>query len=360
MCAIYNSEPFIPPTEKFLDYVKIAFKNKNLTNQGDLLSLLEKRLADYLKVDNIQCVTNATTGLQIAIKALEIENGEIITTPFSYVATTSAILAEKMTPVYADIEPQTFNIDSNKIEKLITPNTKAIMPVHIFGRMCNVEKIDKIAEKYNLKVIYDAAHAFGLEYKGKSILEWGDISVLSFQETKLFQTAEGGALYTKNKKLSKKIELIKKCGHENDNYICEGINARLSELHSALGLANLEYIDEIIEKRKIFSELYDFELSEFVELPVKQEKTNYKYPYYVILLKSQEQLARVNNALCKNEIYGWNCYYPSLNKLPYIKQKFNCPVAESISSRIFMLPLHFGLSKDDIIKISGIVREALQ
>ena len=359
MCAIYNSEPFIPPINKFCDYVQTAFKNKNLTNQGELLTLLEEKLAKYLKISKIQCVTNATTGLQIAIKALEIEDGEIITTPFSYVATTSSILAEKITPVYADIEPKTFNINTDKIEELITPKTKAIMPVHIFGRMCDVEKIEGIAKKHNLKVIYDAAHAFGLEYNGKSILEWGDISVLSFQETKLFQTAEGGALYTKDKELSGKIELIKKCGHDNDNYICEGINARFSELHAALGLANLEYIDEIIEKRKSLSELYDSELSEFVELPQKQENTNFKYPYYVILLKSQEQLERVNNELCKNEIYGWHCYYPSLNKLPYIKKKFSCPVAEDIASRIFMLPLHFGLSKDDIIKISGIVREAL-
>ena len=349
---IFTNIAFLPPIEEYMSYVQKAYDQKTLTDHGILLQELEEKLADYLKVNEVQCVTSATTGLQMAIHALNIEPGsEIITTPFSYVATTTAILAEKCEPVYVDIEPDNLTIDADKIEATITPKTRAIMPVHMFGYACNIEKIDEIAKKYNLKVIYDAAHAFGAEYKNKSILEYGDVSVISLQETKLFHTVEGGIIFSKNHELMEQFNLIKQCGHIHANYIRDGINARLSELHAAMGLANLKYIDKIIAKRKEFSEIYDEMLSDYVKLPKKQPDLLYRYPYYVIILKSVKERAELNYHLCKNKIYPWHCYYPTLNTLKYLKKYQPCPVAEDVCARILQMPFYFDLEKEDIIRV---------
>jgi dTDP-4-amino-4,6-dideoxygalactose transaminase len=356
---IYTNPAFLPPIEDFTYFVKQAYNKGTLTDHGILLEELETKLKQYLNVSDLQCVTSATVALQIAIKALGIESGEIITTPFSYVATTSAILAEKCTPVYADIEPDNFTIDANKIEKLITPKTKAIMPVHIFGYACNIEKISEIANKYHLKVIYDAAHAFGTKYKGKSILTYGDASIVSFQETKLFHTVEGGSITVQNKLVSEQIDLIKKCGHIGENHIRDGLNARLSELHAAMGLANLKYIDKNIQKRKELSEQYDKFLENIIQTPKKQTEIDYKYPYYVIVLKSEEQRKKIQEELNKKHIYTWHCYTPSLNTLKYLKSTQPCPIAEDIISRILMLPLYVELEKTDITRICNIILDTL-
>ncbi len=352
---IYTNPAFLPPIEEYVKYLEKAYQRGSLTDHGILLDELEQRLKKYLNVQDLQCVTSATTALQIAIKALGIDGGEIITTPFSYVATTSAILAEKCTPVYVDIEPDFFNIDADKIEQAITPKTKAIMPVHIFGRACNIEKIEEIAKKYDLKVIYDAAHAFGAEYNGQSILNYGNISVVSLQETKLFHTVEGGIMTAKDPYISRQIDLIKKCGHEDENFIRDGINARLSELHAAMGLANLDHIDENIEKRKILSETYDELLENSVILPKKQQNLNYKYPYYVIVLHSTEQRKTVEKALWDEQIYPWHCYSPTLNTLKYLKTTQPCPIAEDLVSRMLMMPLYVELEKADIERVCDVV-----
>ncbi|MCR5261598.1 MAG: DegT/DnrJ/EryC1/StrS family aminotransferase [Candidatus Gastranaerophilales bacterium] len=349
---IFTTKPFIPPFDEYADLVRRAFDNEEFTNHASLLTELETKLEYYLKLDGLQCVTSATTGLQMAVKALEIEPGsEIITTPFSYVATTTAILAEKCEPVYVDIEPDNFNLDADKIERAITPKTKAIMPVHIFGYACNIEKIADIARKYNLKVIYDAAHAFAAEYKGKSILEYGDISVVSLQESKLFHTVEGGIVYSADKSLMERINLLKQCGHIDDNFITDGFNARLSELHAAMGLANIKYIDKIIEKRKKLCEIYDNRLAGMVKLPKKQPDLTYKYPYYVIVLKSVEEKDKVLSTLCEKGIYPWHCYYPTLNTLQYLKNHQQCPVAEDICARILQMPLYYQLETDDAERV---------
>ena len=358
---IFTTKPFMPPFDEYTKLVRRAFDSEEFTNHGGLLTELEKKLEDYLKLDGLQCVTSATTGLQMAIKALGIEAGsEIITAPFSYVATTTAILAEKCVPVYADIEPDNFNLDADKIEPLITEKTKAIMPVHIFGYPCNTEKIEEIAKKYNLKVIYDAAHAFGARYKGKSILEYGDISVVSMQESKLFHTVEGGIIYSKDKTLMEKINLLKQCGHIDDNFITDGFNARLSELHAAMGLANIKYIDNIIEKRKKLCEIYDRRLANYVKLPKKQATLEYKYPYYVIVLKSVEEKDNVMNTLCENGIYPWHCYYPTLNTLPYLKTRQSCPVAEDVCARILQMPLYYQLETKDIERVCDVTLSVLR
>lgn len=356
---IYTTKAFLPPIDVYVKYLEKAYEQNTLTDHGVLLQEFEDRLKKYLNAKHAQCVTSATTGLQMAIKALCIDSGEIITTPFSYVATTTAILAEKCEPVYVDIETDNFTIDADKIEAAITPKTKAIMPVHIFGYSCNIEKIEEIAKKHNLKVIYDAAHAFAAEYKGKPITDYGDISVVSLQESKLLHMGEGGVVFTQNDEINRELDLIKKCGHEGDNYIRDGINARVSELHAAMGLANLDYIDKIIDKRKILSKCYDELLGDKVITPKKQMFLNYKYPYYVIVLNSSEEMNNVMNNLCENGIYPWHCYYPTLNKLKYLNKTQNCPIAEDVCSRILMMPLYYDLEKSDIERISEILLKSL-
>lgn len=358
---IFTTKAFLPPLREYTDFIKRAYKNQTFTDYGVLLQELEQKLKTYLNVQDIKVVTSATTGLQMAIKALNIEPGsEIITTPFSYVATTTAILAEKCEPVYVDIEPDNFTIDADKIEAAITPKTKAIMPVHIFGYACNLEKIEEIAKKYNLKVIYDAAHAFAAKYKGKPLVEYGDVSVVSFQESKLFHTAEGGALFSTNSYLMEQFELIKKCGHVDDNYIRDGFNARLSELHAAMGLANIKYIDKIINKRKELCLTYDELFGDIVKTPKKQLELEYKYPYYVIVLKSKEEMDNVMNTLCENRIYPWHCYYPTLNTLKYLKKYQACPVAEDICARMLQMPLYYELDKKDIKRICETTIKAIE
>ena len=228
---IFVTKTFLPPEEDFLKYIKEIYKTRQLTNQGPLVKELEFKLKNFLNVENFHFVTNGTIALQLALRALDIEEGEVITTPFSYVATTSSILWEKLKPVYVDIEPDNFTIDPNKIEEKITSKTRAIMPVHIYGYACDVDKIQKIADKYNLKVIYDAAHSFGARYKGKSLASYGDISTLSFHATKLFHTIEGGGIIVKDKEVSDKLELIKRFGHNFDNHYRLGINAKQTEFN---------------------------------------------------------------------------------------------------------------------------------
>lgn len=358
---IFTTKAFLPPISEYIGYLKKAYKQQTFTNHGILLQELEQKLRKYLEVKEIKIVTSATTALQMAIKALNIEPGsEIITTPFSYVATTTAILAEKCTPVYVDIEPDNFTIDADKIEASITPKTKAIMPVHIFGYACNIEKIDEIAKKHNLKVIYDAAHAFAAKYKGRPIVEYGDVSIVSFQESKLFHTAEGGALFSKNNELMEQFELIKQCGHIDDNYIRDGFNARLSELHAAMGLANIKYMDKILKKRKELCLLYDELLTDNVLTPKKQNDLEYKYPYYVIVLKSKEEMEIVQNTLCEEHIYPWHCYYPTLNTLKYLKKYQPCPIAEDICARMLQMPLYYELEKKDIKRICEVTLNAIK
>src|SRR5689334_5288791 len=250
MEKIYVTRPFMPPREEFDSYINEIFDKKILTNHGPLLGRLEKKLKDYLGVDHFHFVTNGTLALQLAINSSGIDQGEIITSPFSYVATTSSILWQKCRPVFADIEPQHLTIDPKKIEEKITPNTKAIMGVHVFGYACDVEEIQRIADKHNLKVIYDAAHSFGSKYKGKSLVSYGDISTLSFHATKPYHTVEGGACIIKDKSVSERLDLERRFGHDGDDHKILGINAKGSEFQAAMGLANLTHIERIMAERR--------------------------------------------------------------------------------------------------------------
>jgi dTDP-4-amino-4,6-dideoxygalactose transaminase len=347
------------------DYVKLleeVWASNQLTNNGILVKRLQLELVNYLTVRNIELVTNGTIALQLAIKAADLK-GEIITTPFSYVATTTAILWEHCRPVFVDIETQCFTIDASKIEAAITSETSAILATHVFGYPCAVEEIERIAKKHGLIVIYDAAHAFGVKYKGQSLLNYGDMSTLSFHATKLFHTGEGGAIVSQNREILRKISLLKSFGHiGEENYIDVGINAKMSELHAAMGLCVLDKVDEIILFRKKCSEIYDSLLASSASItrPQLTPDLEYNYAYYPIILSSEEQMIEVRNALNSHDIYPRRYFHPSLNKLPYIVPQNKCPISESISSRVLALPLSHELSEKEIQLVSKLILEALK
>lgn len=352
------TKTFLPPIEEYEAYLSQIWESSYLTNQGPLLKEFEKKASAYLDVKNFHFVTNGTLALQLALRALNITEGEVITTPFSYVATTSAILWERCTPVYVDIEPETFCIDANKIEAAITEKTRAIMPVHVFGFPCDIEKIDQLAKKHNLKVIYDGSHTFGAGYKGKSLLSYGDISTCSFHATKLFQTIEGGAVIAKDKAISDNLELIKRFGHNGDEHVALGINGKASEFQAAMGLSNLKYIDDIIQSRKEAYQWYTKILNNKVQLPPAKNGLEYNYSYYPVVFKTETQLLETVKRLNKANIYPRRYFHPSLNTLSYLEELQHCPISESIASRIVCLPLYAGLEKAVIEKIAGIINDA--
>ena len=355
---IFVTKPYLPPKEEYYSYVDRIYETGHLTNEGPLVKELERKLSDYLGVKNFQYVTNGTIALQFALKALGIEDGEIISTPFSYVATTSSILWERCKPVFVDIEPDNYTLDVNKIEAAITDKTKAIMPVHVFGYACDVDGIQKIADKYGLKVIYDAAHAFGSIYKGKSLLSYGDVSTLSFHATKLFHTVEGGACIAKDKEVFDRLHMIKRFGNIGDEHYNLGINGKQSEFHAAMGLANFAHLEDIKQRRKTISEYYDELLEGRLARPSVQSELEYNYAYYPVLFKTEEELLSVFAALNQQGIYPRRYFYPSLNKLPYLNEYKPCPVSENISSRIACLPLYPTLELNITKRICNIIEKA--
>lgn len=347
--------PFLPPKEEYEEYLSGIWKRNWLTNNGPLVNELELKLKEYLKLNHLLYLTNGTIALQIAIKALGLK-GEIITTPFSYVATTSSIVWEGCDPVFVDIDKDTWNINPDLIEASITKNTSAILATHVFGNPCEIDKIELIAQKHNLRVIYDAAHCFGTMYKGKSVFTFGDISTTSFHATKLFHTVEGGAVFTQDSELLKKMVYLRNFGHNGPNeFSGVGINGKNSEFHAAMGLCNFKYIDNILLKRKIASENYDKRLE---KLNVHRQNLNkngsYNYSYYPILFEDEEILLKSLKSLEASKIFTRRYFYPCLSTLNYVK-KFKTPISEDISKRILCLPLFYDLSKEEIDMIGRIL-----
>ncbi|WP_336514431.1 DegT/DnrJ/EryC1/StrS family aminotransferase [Pollutibacter soli] len=352
------TKPFFPPIEEFFGYVKQVYDNNWLTNNGPLLVQLETKLKEKLDVPHLLVTSNGTIAIQIAIRALELE-GEIITTPFSYVATTSSILWQHCTPVFADIDPFTFNMDPSTIEKLITPETTAILPAHVFGNSCDIDAIQEIADRHSLRVIYDGAHCFGTKYKGESVFKSGDISTASFHATKLFNTAEGGAVITNNPDLNAKMEFHRNFGHNGPGIFEDvGINGKNSELHAAFGLANLPYADEILGRLKALSIYYDVQLS---GIPLQTQTINpdceYNYAYYPVIFPTEEILLKTFNALQVENVFTRRYFAPSLNRLKFVKGN-PAPVSEDISRRILCLPLYFSLTEKEIERITSIIRKS--
>jgi dTDP-4-amino-4,6-dideoxygalactose transaminase len=342
------TKPYMPAEKEFKSYVKNIWKRQWLTNHGPLANTLELKLKEYLSLDHLLYVTNGTIALQLAIKALNL-NGEIITTPFSFVATTSSIVWQGCKPVFVDINPNTYNIDATKIEAAITPQTTGIIATHVFGNPCDVDAIKQIAEKYNLKVIYDAAHCFGTKYKNRSIFEFGDISTTSFHATKLFHTVEGGAVITKDPELLRKMAIMRSFGYSGTDTFSEiGINAKNCELHAAMGLCNLNHVDEILQKRKYLYQHYLIRLNRLgVKFQVLQGYTDYNHAYFPILFESEELMHASKVKLELSQIYSRRYFYPSLSALPYV-DNVSMPVCDSIASRILCLPLYHTLTLSDL------------
>ena len=350
------TKPFLPPKEDYNFLLQRIWKNRWLTNMGPLANELEMKLKSHLEVNHILFVANGTIALQLAIKALELE-GEIITTPFTYVATTSSIVWEGCQPVYVDIEKHSLNIDPTKIETAITEKTTAIMATHVYGNPCDVEAIQKIATKHNLKVIYDAAHAFGVEVNGKSIFEYGDISTCSTHATKLFHTIEGGFVVTKDKELLKTMSYMRNFGHNGpEKFQGIGINGKNSEFHAAMGLCNLTHIDAISKQRKKLTEHYSLKLKKFKgTLPLWHKKSTSNFSYYPIIFESEDLLLNCIDTLKANEIFGRRYFYPSLATcLPYVQSKA-LENTDNIAKRILCLPLYYDLTLDQINLICKIL-----
>jgi dTDP-4-amino-4,6-dideoxygalactose transaminase len=304
-------------------------------------------LKDYLGVEHLLYLSNGTISLQIAIKALELK-GEIITTPFSYVATTSSIVWEGCKPVFVDIHPKTLNINPELIEEAITDNTTGILATHVFGNPCDIDAIQTIAEKHDLKVIYDAAHCFGTTYKGRTVFEYGDVSTTSFHATKLFHTVEGGGVFTSDKNLNYRMSRMRNFGHAGfEKFDGVGINGKNSEYHAAMGLCNLAHIESILENRKKQCLLFEELLK---DLPVQrftiQKDSGWNYAYYPVIFESETVTLMVKEALEQNNIHPRRYFYPSLDTLDYV-QTAEVQLSKDISKRILCLPLYFNLTSNE-------------
>jgi dTDP-4-amino-4,6-dideoxygalactose transaminase len=351
------TKSFLPPIEEYMAQVQRAYNNGWLTNRGELVLELEDKLTGYLQLEQakILLMNNGTIPIQIALKCLA-QGGEVITTPFSYVATTSAIVWEGCTPVFVDIHPEYLTIDETKIEQAITEKTTCILATHVFGNPCNVEEIERIAKKHKLKVIYDGAHAFGVNYKGKSIFEYGDVTTCSFHATKLFHTGEGGALFCKDQALFHQLYYSHNFGHDGPlSFHGLGINGKMSELQAAMGLAVFPYMPEILEGRSRVVSWYDefLKLESLEQIKIRKE-TNWNSAYYPVLFESENHLLEIEKSLHDIEVFPRRYFYPSLTNLPYVPPS-SCEIASSVSSRILCLPLFYGLSEHEVKRIASII-----
>jgi len=355
---IYVTRPNLPPLEKLQPYLLEIWKNNILTNDGPFHKKFEKALGGYLEVENINLFANATLALVVGLQALRI-TGEVITTPFSFVATTHSLKWNGITPVFCDIDETTLNIDPDKIEALITPKTTAIMPVHVYGRPCNTEKIQAIADKYGLKVIYDAAHAFNIKMADKNLLLEGDMSVLSFHGTKLFTTFEGGAIVTKDIKLKERIDYLKNFGFADQvTVIAPGINGKMNEFQSTIGLLSLEIVDEEIANRKRVAETYFELLNDIKGIQVFNNFNGYKYnySYFPILIDKQKfGVSRefIYEELKKYNIFARRYFYPLISNFPSYKglpssALENLPVANLVADQVLCLPIYGSLDGETV------------
>lgn len=346
------TKTFLPPKEEYEKILEKIWNTNWLTNRGALVEELELKLKKHLDLENLTLMTNGTLPIQIAIKALNLK-GEIITTPFSYVATTSSIIWEGCKPVFVDIDPKYLTIDESKIENAITPKTSAILATHVYGNPCDVEAIDLIAKKHNIKVIYDAAHCFGVRYKGKSIFSYGDVSTCSFHATKIFHTGEGGCIISNDKELHESFFHHHNFGHKHhEEFYGIGINAKMSELQAAMGLAVFNHFDFIKDERKRVVENYiDLLQDKNVALLKIREGTEWNYHYFPIIFESEEKLKDAQHKMSLENIFPRRYFYPSLTDLPYINESSYCPVSQDVSKRILCLPLFVDLKKEDQIRI---------
>lgn len=363
---IYVTQPDLPPLDDFIPYLKKIWDSKIITNGGPYHEQLELALTEYLGVKYLSLCSNGTLGLIIGLKALGI-SGEVITTPYSFVATAHSLLWNGIEPVFVDIDSVTLNIDPKLIEAAITEKTSAILAVHCYGRSCDVDAIQKIADKYNLKIIYDSAHAFGVNDSKGSILNYGDLSVLSFHATKVFHTFEGGAIVSKNKEMKQRIDNLKNFGFINETCVNEcGINGKMSEINAAFGLLQLPNINELIKKRNYISDSYNRHLKGIsgIELlnSIENNKTNNSY--FPILIKPNYKLSRdeLYVKLKNSGIFSRRYFYPLISNFPMynkLRSAFpeNLKNANLISSQVLCLPIYSKLLLSDVVRISEIIAD---
>lgn len=359
---ILVTSPLLPDLQDFNEYLRQIWDSKWLTNNGSFHQQFEKALAEYLGVEYISVFTNGTLPLITALQALGLKKGEVITTPYSFVATTHSIWWNQLKPVFVDVEPTTGNIDPAKIEAAITENTVAIMPVHVYGQPCDNERIDAIAKRHNLKVIYDAAHAFGVCKKGKSILEWGDVSTLSFHATKVFGTIEGGALICHSAEMKHQIDNLKNFGFRGEIVVeAPGINGKMDEVRAAFGLLNLKQIDAAIEARHNVAMRYREVIDKIEGLSylVEQSDIRYNYGYFPIFVdEARYGISRdaLYEKLKANNIFGRRYFYPLISTFdPYNTYSSaapeNLPIATKMAEQVLCLPMHHALSEEDVKRI---------
>jgi dTDP-4-amino-4,6-dideoxygalactose transaminase len=353
------TKTYLPPLEEYQHYVKRIFDSNQLTNNGQFVRELEQKLKEYLGVKHCLFVSNGTIAIQIALKVLKVSQ-EVITTPFSYCATTHSLIWENCQPVFADILSTDFCIDPQKVEEQITGKTQAILATHVYGNPCDVDKLATIAQKHNLKLIYDAAHCFDVKVNGASIFNYGDISTCSFHSTKVFHTTEGGAIFTDNDDYAYLIDRYRSFGHIGDNYLTLGINGKNSEFHAAMGLCVLPRVKEIIEARKQIFDLYDSILNwNKLAKPLVKQEVETNYAYYPIFLESEAKLVEVRTALEANGIVPRRYFYPSLSSLKFVINESNCPISDDFAPRALALPLYYDLAHEDVRNIANIVNNCL-
>ena len=350
---------YLPDKGKYKKYIDSIYDSGWFTNNGALVRELEQRLQEHLGVKHLILVANGSLALQLAYKALDLK-GEVITTPFSFVATTSTLAWEGLKPVFADIESPSFNIDPLEIEAKLTDQTRAIVPVHVFGNPCDVEAIQDIADKHDLKVIYDAAHAFGVKYKGQSVLNFGEISTLSFHATKLFHTIEGGAIVTNDDELENKVRLLMNFGITGPTSIKSlGVNAKMNEFEAAMGLCVLDEIEQINEQRDSLWQVYQQELAGLVEFQLFNTNANNNCAYAPVLFESEQQLLNVEHTLKDIQVMPRRYFYPSLDTLDYLQTTQVCKISHDIASRILCLPMYPGLEHEEQLNIVKTVKSCL-
>lgn len=357
--VIRVTQSSLPPYEEYIQEIKKCWENHWLTNMGEMHFELEKQLQQFLKVDFVSLTANGHMALELVLQAMELK-GEVITTPFTFASTTHAIVRSGLTPVFCDIDPVTYTIDSNKIEELVTDKTAAILPVHVYGNICNVEAIDKIAKRYKLKVIYDAAHAMGVEYCNSGIASYGDASVFSFHATKVFNTIEGGAVCSRDQALYDKLYTLKNFGITTEGVVAGiGANAKMNEFQAAMGLCNLRHLKEYIEKRKEVSQWYRDRLDGVSGITLQQEKKFVKsnYAYFPIVVDKQlfgEDRNSIADRLKTQNIFSRKYFYPLTNNFECYREKFeiqSTPIADSIADNVLTLPLYPDLLEEEVDKI---------
>jgi len=366
---IFVTQPYLPPLQELMPYLEKIWSSKVLTNGGPFHAQLEQALCEYLGVRHLSLFANGTVALVTALQALRI-TGEVITTPYSFVATSHSLLWNGIKPVFADIDPHTFNLDPSKLEALITPQTTAIMPVHCYGRPCDVEAIQKLADNYNLKVIYDAAHAFGVNCEDGSVLNHGDLSVLSFHATKVFNTFEGGAIICPDAKTKIRIDHLKNFGFVDEvTVVAPGINGKMSEFNAALGLLQLQYVDAAITRRKEIDAIYREQLQGVKGLrhlpPVTAGRHN--YAYHPVLVGEDYPISRdaLYAKLRENGIYGRRYFYPLISDFPMYRGLPSArpellPVARRAAQQVLCLPIYPDLSQADQQRVIDCLRGSHQ